>query len=173
MDPRGDDPAKEERNYVDRIQPLGRFLLAGFLFDTGFVARFLWRSTKYFLRHRVFTLRVWRERLRALPRLVREEIIALGGFDEAAVRVLRKMRGVHTLIVGHSHGPRYKMLPGGKLLVNTGTWMNMINLDIQHLGQDSGLTYALIEYDDEGGPKTSLMRWRGHSAAFEAIPYAD
>ena len=166
-------PAKEERNYVDRIQPLGRFLLAGFLFDTGFVARFLWRSTKYFLRHRVFTLRVWRERLRALPRLVREEIIALGGFDEAAVRVLRKMRGVHTLIVGHSHGPRYKMLPGGKLLVNTGTWMNMINLDIQHLGQDSGLTYALIEYDDEGGPKTSLMRWRGHSAAFEAIPYAD
>ncbi len=166
-------PAKEERHFVDRIQPLGRFLLGAFLFDTGFAARFLWRSTKYFLRHRVFTLRAWRERLRALPERVREEIIALGSFDDAAERALRKLRGVHTLIVGHSHGPRYKMLPGGKLLVNTGTWMRMINLDIQHLGQDTGLTYALIEYDDDGTPQTTLHRWLGTRPALETIPYAD
>jgi predicted phosphodiesterase len=143
------------------------------LFDTGFVVRFLWRSTRYFLRHRVFTLRAWRERLRELPRVVREEIVALGGFDDAAVRALRKMRGVHTLLVGHSHGPRYKVLPGNKLLVNTGTWMKMINLDIQYLGQDSGLTYALIEYDDEGTPQTTLMRWRGKQPEAELVPYAD
>jgi UDP-2,3-diacylglucosamine pyrophosphatase LpxH len=166
-------PAKEERNFVDRIQPLARFMLGALLFDTGFAIRFLWRSSRYFLRHRVFTLRAWRERLKALPRVVREEILSLGTFDEAAVHALRQMRGVHTLIVGHSHGPRYRLLPGGKLLVNTGTWMRMINLDIQYLGQDSGLTYAVIEYDEDGKPQTSLMRWRGTAPETEAVPYAD
>jgi UDP-2,3-diacylglucosamine pyrophosphatase LpxH len=166
-------PAKEERNYIDRIQPLGRFLVAGLIFDPLFVLRFLWRSTVYFLKYRIFTLRAWRERIRMLPSRVKEEVIALGGFDEASVRALRKMRGVHTLIVGHSHGPRYRRLPGNKLLVNTGTWMNMINLDIQYLGQDSGLTYAIIEYSDEGKPQTSLMRWHGPHPQCETVPYAD
>jgi len=166
-------PAKEERNYIDRIQPLGRFLVAGLIFDPRFVLRFLYLSTIYFLKHRVFTLRAWRERIRQLPGRVKEEIFTLGGFDEASVRALRKMRGVHTLIVGHSHGPRYRQLPGNKLLVNTGTWMNMINLDIQYLGQDSGLTYAVIEYSDEGKPTTHLMRWHGEQPECETVPYAD
>ncbi|MEM9191615.1 MAG: metallophosphoesterase [Myxococcota bacterium] len=166
-------PAKEERAYVDRIQPLGRFILGALLFDTRFALRFLVRSGRYFLRHRVFSLGAWRERLRALPRRVREEIISLGTFDDAAVRALRKVRGVHTLIVGHSHGPRYRALPGNKLLVNTGTWMKMINLDIQYLGQDTGLTYALIEYDDDGRPRTYLMRWNGSRPETETVPYAD
>ncbi len=49
----------------------------------------------------------------------------------------------------------------------------MINLDIQYLGQDSGLTYAIIEYSDEGKPQTSLMRWHGLQAHCETVPYAD
>lgn len=166
-------PAKEQRTHIDRIQPLSRFLLGALLFDTPFALRFLWRSTVHFLRRRVFAVQAWRERLRRLPRLVREEIGQLGGFDQAAVRALRRMRGVHTLIVGHSHGPRFLQLEDGKILVNTGTWMKMINLDIQYLGQDSGLTYALIEYDDQGRPTTRLMRWYGQRVLCEAIPYAD
>jgi predicted phosphodiesterase len=136
--------------------------------------RFLWRSTVYFLRHRVFTVRAWRDRLTLLPRLLREEVFQLtGGFDQAAERAIAKVHGAHTLIVGHSHGPRFKQLRGGKVLVNTGTWVKMINLDLRYVGQDSGLTYALIDYDDEGRPRTSLMRWLGSQNACEAIPYAD
>jgi hypothetical protein len=166
-------PAKELRSHVDRIQPLGRFMAGAILFDTRFVLHFVYRSTIYFLKHRVFKIRAWWERIRNLPRMLREEILTLGTFDDAAVRALRAVRGVHTLIVGHSHGPRYRLLPGNKILVNTGTWMRMINLDIQYLGQDSGLTYALIEYSDEGRPHTSLMRWFGARRACEAVPYAD
>lgn len=166
-------PAKEERNYVDRIQPLRRFILGALLLDSGFAIRFIWRSVRYFLRHKVFTLRAWRERLAAFPKLIREEIVALGGYDQAAAQALRAMRGVHTLIVGHSHGPRFKSIPGEKLLVNTGTWMRMVNLDLQHLGQDSGLTFALIEYSDDGTPHTSLNRWYGQRPEVESVPYAD
>lgn len=166
-------PAKEDRNFVDRIQPLGRFLIGALVFDTRFVLRFLWRSTQYFVRHRLFTFKAWRERLSNARRLLREDIIALGGFDEAAIRAFQRLRGVHTLIVGHSHGPRYMQLPDNRLLINTGTWMKMINLDLKHLGQDSGLTYAVIDYDDEGRPRSTLKRWYGAHVPCETVPYAD
>jgi hypothetical protein len=51
--------------------------------------------------------------------------------------------------------------------------MNMINLDIQYLGRNSGLTYAIIEYSDEGKPLTSLLRWHGAQPQCETVPYAD
>ena len=166
-------PAKADRSYVDRIQPLTRFLVGALLFDTRFVLRFLYHSGVYWLRRRLFNLEAWRERLRWLPGALREEILALGGYDEAAVRALKKLRGVQYLIVGHSHGPRFRQLPDGKIMVNTGTWMRMINLDIRHLGQDSGLTYCRIEYSDDGRPTVQLMRWHGVRRPFEVIPYAD
>lgn len=166
-------PAKERRQHVDRVQPLKRYLLGALFFDTRFALRFIFRSIAHFLRRRVFTIRAWTQRIASLPRLLREEIFALGGYDAAAIRALQRMRGVHTLIVGHSHGPRYRSLPGGKMLVNTGTWMPMINLDMQHLGQDSGLTYALIEYTEDGKPQTSLMRWYGVRTECEVVPYID
>lgn len=177
-------PAKELRSFVDRVQPLARFLLGAVLFDTRFVVRFFLHSASYFLRRRVFNLDAWRARLARLPQLpemVREDIVALGGFDAAAMREARRLRGVRTLILGHSHGPRYLRLPDGKLLVNTGTWMKMINLDVQHLGQDSGLTYCTIEYgrgEDgvaiaDGKPRVQLKRWYGRPRPFEVLPYAD
>ena len=51
--------------------------------------------------------------------------------------------------------------------------MKMINLDIHHLGQDSGLTYCRIEYSDDGRPTVNLMRWLGSGRPWEVIPYAD
>ncbi len=166
-------PAKIERPHVDRVAPLGRFLVASFFLDTRFAIRFYWRVSIYFLRTRIFTIAAWRERIRNMPRIFKEELFALGGYDEAAIRLLSQMRGVHTLIVGHSHQPRYRQLPSKKLLVNTGTWIPMINLDLQHLGQDTGLTYAVIETNDDGQAITSLLRWRGTSQPFEVIPYAE
>ena len=167
-------PLKLKRTHIDRVQPLSRFLWASVFLDPGFIIRFFWHSSFYFLKYRVFRLRAWSDRMKAIPRLLRDELLALtAGFDEHAIQALNKMRGAHTLIIGHSHGPRFVQLPNGKTLVNTGTWVKMVNLDLKHLGQDSGLTYALIDYDDEGKPRTRLMRWFGAQQACEAVPYAD
>jgi UDP-2,3-diacylglucosamine pyrophosphatase LpxH len=165
-------PAKTLRNNIDRIQPLRLFILGSLFFDPRFALRFLFAASVHLLRRRIFTLRAWTERLRSLPRVLREEVFAIGGYDAAATRYLQRLRGVHTLIVGHSHSPRFRVLPDSKVIVNTGTWMKMINLNLQYLGQDSGLTYALIEYPDDGSVKTRLMRWYGTSKPCEAIPFA-
>ncbi|MEZ4288665.1 MAG: hypothetical protein R3A47_11125 [Polyangiales bacterium] len=167
-------PLKETRHHMDRVQPFKRFLWGSFFLDPKFFWQFMWRSALYFVRHRVFTIAAWRQRITNLPRMLREEVFELtGGYDERAIRALNKVRGVDTLIVGHSHGPRYLQLPNQKVLINTGTWVPMINLDLQYLGQDSGLTYALIDYDAEGQARTSLMRWHGGHRSLETIPYAD
>jgi predicted phosphodiesterase len=121
----------------------------------------------------VFDIGAWVARARSLPRMFREDILALGTFDDAAMRELRRVRGVRCLVVGHSHGPRFLQLGGDKLLVNTGTWMKMINLDVSHLGQDTGLTYCTIEHGDADAPKITLLRWNGPRKPFEVIPYAD
>ena len=166
-------PAKLIKQHIDRVQPFTRFILGGVIFEPNFTFRFLLRCSIHWLRHRVFTIRAWLERIRKLPTLIVQEIVGIGDYDALATRALVKLRGVHTLIVGHSHAPRFRALPGGKLLVNTGTWMDMINLDLRYLGQASGLTYALIEYNDAGRPQTSLMRWYGSPPAMERVPYAD
>ncbi|MCA9580227.1 MAG: hypothetical protein KC416_00450, partial [Myxococcales bacterium] len=166
-------PAKEKRAHVDRVQPLKRFLFGALLFDPRFAISFYYHTSIYFLRTRIFTIAAWRERIRNLPQILREELFALGGYDDAATRLLRKMRGVHTLIVGHSHEPKYRQISGHKILVNTGTWIRMINLNVQYLGQDSGMTYALIESDDGGRPTTSLMRWFGKQPECETVPYVE
>lgn len=167
-------PLKLFRSHVDKIQPLGRFMLWSTFLDPVFVFRFFWLSAKNFFKHRIFKIQAWMERLRTIPRLVKEEVFTLtGGYDEVAMRALNRMRGAHTLIIGHSHTPRFLQLPNGKTLVNTGTWVKMINLDLKHLGQDSGLTYALIDYDDDGKPRTRLMRWYGRQPVCEVLPYMD
>jgi UDP-2,3-diacylglucosamine pyrophosphatase LpxH len=164
-------PLKEARSSVDRILPLQLFVLGSLFFDPGFALRFLLRSFFHLLRKRIFTLRAWRKRLASIPMIMRDEVFAMGGYDEAAERYLRRLRGVKTLIVGHSHLPRFRVLPSQQLMMNTGTWIKMIHLDLHYLGQDSGLTYALIEYDEEGQAEPKLMRWHGTTRACEAIPY--
>jgi UDP-2,3-diacylglucosamine pyrophosphatase LpxH len=166
-------PAKLVKQHIDRVQPFTRFILGGLIFETGFTVAFLLRCTFHWLRHRIFTIRAWLERIRRLPTMFVEEIVGIGDYDAQATRALSKVRGVHTLIVGHSHAPRVRTLSSGKVLVNTGTWMDMINLDLRYLGQASGLTYALIEYTDAGKAQTSLMRWHGSRPPMERVPYAD
>jgi UDP-2,3-diacylglucosamine pyrophosphatase LpxH len=166
-------PAKEERHNVDRILPLKLFILGSLFFDPKFALKFLFRSWLHLLRHRVFSARAWTERFRRLPQVLREEVFAMGGYDDAVGRYMRKLRGVHTVIVGHSHAPRFRLLAGSKLMLNTGTWMKMIHLNLEYLGQDSGLTYALIEYPDDGSVRTRLMRWHGMPRPAENVPYVD
>jgi UDP-2,3-diacylglucosamine pyrophosphatase LpxH len=166
-------PAKEARASVDRILPLRLFILGSLFFDPRFGVLFLLRSLFHLLRRRIFTLRAWRKRLMSIPMILRDEVFAMGGYDEAAERYLRRVRGVHTLIVGHSHSPRYRVLPTQQVMMNTGTWIKMIHLDLRYLGQDSGLTYALIEYGEDGQAEPKLMRWHGTRHACEAVTFAD
>lgn len=164
-------PAKLRRPHIDQVVPFRRFLFASLLFDFRFTLGFCLRTIVHFLRKRMNNVRGFWAKVKTTPTVLKEEIFAIGDFDSEAIRTLRRLHGVHTLIVGHSHSPKVRAIEEGKVYVNTGSWVRMINLDIQHLGQENGLTYALIEYDSEGKPQTSLLRWHGIHRAYEPVLY--
>jgi len=164
--------AKHERYHVDHIVPQKRFIAAALFVDFSFAVRLVAGLAFHFLRTRAFpkegnVLHKFWEGLK----VIRHELEPVGRFDVRAQRELLKVRGVHTLILGHSHEPRYWRVARDKLYVNTGTWVKMININLHHLGQDAGLTYAHIDYDDHSRPRTSLMRWKGEYEKLETVPF--
>jgi predicted phosphodiesterase len=68
---------------------------------------------------------------------------------------------VHTVIFGHTHGAMQRFYRDGKTYINTGTWTRMINLDLRYLGNSTRLTFALLEWDEEGKVRSTLQEWRG------------
>ncbi len=164
-------PAKRRRPHIDQVVPFRRFLMGSLLFDFRFTIGFCVMTIVHFLRKRMKSVRSLVAKLKALPLVLKEEIFAIGDFDSAAIKALRRLHGVHTLIIGHSHAPKVRAIEDGKVYINTGSWVRMINLDVQHLGQENGLTYALIEYDADGKPQTSLLRWHGMYREHDPVLY--
>lgn len=164
--------AKKERYHVDHIIPQKRFILAALLVDFRFAVKLVARMAFHFLRTRAFPKEgnIFTKTWEGL-KVIGHEMEPVGQFDDSARRELMKVRGVHTLIVGHSHEPRYWRLAEDKLYVNTGTWVKMININLHHLGQEAGMTYALVDYDARARPRTSLMRWYGSYEQKQVIPY--
>jgi UDP-2,3-diacylglucosamine pyrophosphatase LpxH len=164
--------AKKERYHVDHIIPQKRFILAALLMDFRFAARLVARMAFHFMRTRAFPkegsipTKLW-EGLKVIA----HELEPVGQFDDTARHELLRIRGVHTLVLGHSHEPRYWRLAEDKLYVNTGTWVKMININLHHLGQDTGMTYALIDYDSRARPRTTLYRWFGSYEQKRPVPY--
>lgn len=168
---------KEERFHLDHVHPFKRFIQFGLIFDTRFTIKILARLLYYFVRTRLFE--AWRRRAgpRETFRILREELGWVGHFDATVEKWMRRSRGVDIIITGHSHEPRIKRMPGGGLYLNTGTWTNMINLDLHRLGQRHGLTYVEITYPDDGGggrggkPRAALLRWCGRPRVKETVNY--
>jgi len=164
-------PMKQERHHLDHIVPFKRLVLLGLVFDFRFTLRLLARVAFHFVRSRLAQVTRWRTRIRTTLQILRDEFVPLAAFDAHAERALLRVRGVHTLIVGHSHGAKCKTLRDGKMYVNTGTWIRHYSLDLETLGQEPGITYALVEYTDEGAPRTSLRRWIGTARPSEVVYY--
>jgi len=155
-------PAKRERYLVDHIYPLSRLILGGLLFDFRFTIRLSSKIMYQFFATRIAsTGKMTLKKIWEGVKIIKEAIIPVRDFDQNVERLLRRTMGVHTIITGHSHRPRYKLVGDDKLYVNTGTWVKMLNIDLEHMGQDTGLTYATITYDEKGKPFTELYRWSG------------
>lgn len=164
-------PGKRNRYHLDHVHPFGRYLQLSLFTDFWFTVQIVFKIVYFLFRTRLFE--AWRSQagLGATWRIIRDELSWVGNFDEIVNKWARRTRGADIFITGHSHEPRVKQLPGGRLYLNTGTWTKMVNLDLFHLGQEHGLTYVCIEYDAEGRPLANLMRWRGRPRVKEVVYY--
>lgn len=164
-------PAKADRYFLDHVRPFKRYIQYGLFFDFSFTVKILSKFVYYFFKTRLFE--AWRRGAGFWTtfRMFREEFGWVGHFDGLVEKLMRRSRGVDIIITGHSHEPRVKRITGDRLYLNTGTWTQMIGLDLHRLGQQHGLTYVAIEYDEKGRPQANLMRWRGKPRAQDVIYY--
>jgi UDP-2,3-diacylglucosamine pyrophosphatase LpxH len=155
---------KKENPYIDKIRPYDIFLRWGLIYDFFFTVKSLMRFVIYLIQ---FTITKDPRREFSLKNQL--QILKDGAIypdlEKAAKRVLTDER-VHTVIFGHTHVYLYRQWGKNKEYLNTGTWTELTNLDIVALGKLTKLTYALIEYPDEGGrPRARLKEWYGHYRA--------
>lgn len=151
---------KKERVYIDRVQPFGRYLFLGMFFDPLFAFRAIGRLIFWGVRHRAQSgmWRDWGEFVKSF-RLMRQTSL-VPRLDPFA-RSLLKKPGIHTVIFGHNHQAAYRRWGHDKVYVNTGTWNDIIHLDIQNLGRQRRMTYAFIDYQEGLKPHTRLKIWKG------------
>ncbi len=164
-------PGKSERFHLDHVRPFKRYIQYGLFYDFFFTIKILAKFVYYFFQTRFFE--AWRRRAGfwSTLRMLREEFGWVGHFDELVEKWMRRSRGVDIIVTGHSHEPRVKRILKDRLYLNTGTWTRMISLDIHRLGQRNGLTYVIIEYDEDGRPRANLLRWRGQPRVKEEVHY--
>jgi UDP-2,3-diacylglucosamine pyrophosphatase LpxH len=153
--------AKMERQYIDRVQPFGRWLFFALFFDPWFAWRWLAKLIIFFMKERAARSK-WldpHERTRTWEIISNLSIIPR--LDPEAQKIL-SWPLYHTVIFGHNHQAAYRRYGRDKLYVNTGTWNDIIHLDIENLGRGRRLTYAFIDYPEEGKrPRVKLKIWKG------------
>ena len=163
---------KEERPYLARVKPFWPAMVGGLVVDTRFTARLLANAGYYFLRARVSPL--WRARrpFTKLSKFLLNDISFFEKHEETAQRMFKADPSLRAVIMGHTHTEMVRTYGRGeRIYVNTGTWMPMVNLSLENLGQSAGRHYALIRYTDRGEARVSLMRWHGRRALREEVTF--
>lgn len=153
---------KWEREYVDKVRPVKGMILWGILFDPWFTIKFVFLSVFYFMKTRFIYSPQRRSRMGVTMKILQQESTTfLQDLEDDARRFLETRKDVNTMIMGHTHHPMEKTFPNGKTYINTGTWTKMISLDLRGIGTGYRLTFALIEYDENGKAHASLQQWLG------------
>jgi UDP-2,3-diacylglucosamine pyrophosphatase LpxH len=136
---------KQERYHMNAVRPISNFLIHGLIFDTFFTMRFMFANFYYFLMVRF--LNFYRQKLgwKKITEHIINELTLFQDFETLTRNFFQEEENARVLIVGHTHEPVYREFIDGSIFVNTGTWMEMVSLDLSHQNKDSQLTYARVD----------------------------
>ncbi|MGE0707708.1 MAG: metallophosphoesterase [Planctomycetota bacterium] len=165
---------KEKRPYVDRVQPFALYLAGAVLFDTAVALRLMSLAARAFWRYR---LRPLLARPRLNPVTLSEfletfwEYSAFPNFERKVHKMMRRNPRIHTVIMGHTHLRKVRRFAHNRTYINTGTWTDLISLEISNLGVNRELTYATVEYFPDRPPLARLRAWKGYTQLWREIHY--
>lgn len=151
---------KWEREHIDKVRPIRRFVFFSLFMDPWFTIRFVFLSALYFFRTRFVSSPKRHSSLKMTLEILRQEVDFFMDLERQARKILDQEKEVRTIVFGHNHEPVNKVYPDGKQYINTGTWTKMINLDWRTIGQQFCLTFALIHIKD-GQSRSELRQWVG------------
>jgi UDP-2,3-diacylglucosamine pyrophosphatase LpxH len=140
----------QEREHVNAVRPIQKFIIHGLIFDTFFIIRFLIANAYFYFMIRF--LRYYRLKLgwKKILEDVISELTLFQDYESLTRDFFNEKKDAKVLIVGHTHEPIFREYADGTKFINTGTWTRMVNLDLSHDLNATPLTYAKIEvFKDE------------------------
>jgi UDP-2,3-diacylglucosamine pyrophosphatase LpxH len=145
---------------TDKIKPFSKSLRWALFYDTKIFIKSTTRSLFYMFKSLLIP-----KRYAPFP-FIKNLMIFLNisifpKLDGYAKNLLKNDK-LHTVILGHTHAHKYIQFGVEKEYFNTGTWINMISLNLYDFGTLECLTYAIIKYPRSlNRPVTKLKRWYG------------
>ncbi len=162
---------KEERDHINAVRPIKKFIINGFIYDTFFILRFLFATTFYFIMVRSIALFKENKSLKKMIIHCLNELELFQDYESLTQEYFIKNPEVKALVVGHTHDPIIRSNANGSTFINTGTWTNMYNLDFGKRNEGNLLTYAQIDVQDikKEQYEIALNVWKGS----DHLPYSE
>lgn len=153
-------PLKKERPTVGKVFPFKLYLLWSLFHDTRFALKTILRLILYFLK--INFIRDPKRNFSLLDtwKILREFSFPLT-LDKEAQKILQERKEIRFVSFGHTHHPRYRQFGKAKEYINTGSWNELIGLEVGSLGRQLRLTFAEICLGAEGEFYAKLKEWKG------------
>lgn len=153
-------PLKKERPYIGKVFPFKMYLQWALMHDTLFALKTITHLIAYFLKlnfvrdpKRNFSFKdTWK--------ILREFSFPLN-LNKAAKKLLFGKPNIRFVSFGHTHHPVYLQFGPGKEYINTGSWNELIGLDIENMGKQLRFTFAEILLKEDGDFRATLKAWKG------------
>ncbi len=162
---------KEERDHVNAVRPIRKFIINGLIYDTFFTLRFLFATSYYFIMVRSIYLFKQERSLKKMYKHCMNELELFKDYDTLTMDFFKERPEAQCLIVGHTHDPIFRSFSEGGIFINTGTWTRMYNLDFGKNPSGEQLSFAQVDVLDlkEMEYDINLNIWKGRSD----LPYEE
>lgn len=160
---------RRERPYVGRIYPFNLYLRWALFHDTRFALRTIYQMLAYFLKMNF--IRDPRRNFR-----LRDTWKIAGSYqfperlDREAKKILMEHKEIKVVLLAHTHQALYRQFALGKEYLNSGTWDELISLDVASMGKSHRLTF--VEVAIEGNTvRPALREWKGAYREVEEVMF--
>ena len=156
---------KEERDHVNAVRPIRKFLINGIIYDTFFTLRFIFANAFYFIMVRSIYLFKQEQSLKKMLKHCANELELFKDHETMTLEFFKERPEVQCLIVGHTHDPSLRSFSDGRVFINTGTWTRMYNLDFGKNVFGEQLSFAQIDVINKEKKEydINLNVWNGRS----------
>lgn len=152
-------PLKNQRPYINKVRPFRVYLNYALVNDHIFFWKQLIGIVKFWLRNRTSRDPVTRREFRLSMRRF-FNAYGHGSMEEAADQILRNTK-YRYVIFGHTHKYEHRRFGAYGDYLNTGTWTELISLNVSNLGKHTTRTYVYVDWTDEENPDVRLKVWHG------------
>lgn len=140
---------KTERDFINVVRPVKNMIIHGLLYDTFFILRFCIANAYYFLMVRIMSYLREGAGWRGMIRETLAELSLFQDYEQLTRRFFVEYPDAKVLVTGHTHKPSLREYLDGTTFVNTGSWIKMVNINLDQTAKAAALTYAVIEVENK------------------------